>query len=239
MKLKVFVDRLSQPARAILIFCKMNGIEFEEVSLDITKREHMKPEFKAINPMGQVPAIVYGDFQLFESHAILIFLAGLFGVPDHWYPADIYQRAKTQCVLDWHHSNLRSGAAPYVYHSVLAPVFDAFSPVFGDTTNPQAAAQADKLLGASLSQIESLWLKGDGTFLHGAAQPSIADLSLVCELMQLQLVDEKDRERILGPHKKIMEWIENTKNATKPHFDEVSERLYQVKAMLQKQRTSG
>ncbi|KAL5537893.1 hypothetical protein UlMin_042333 [Ulmus minor] len=110
---------------------------------------------------------------------------------------------------------------------------------FHNTTNPQAAAQADKLLGASLSQIESLWLKGDGTFLHGAAQPSLADLSLVCELMQLQLVDEKDRERILGPHKKILEWIENTKNATKPHFDEVSEKLHQIKAMLQKQRTSG
>ncbi|KAL5551661.1 hypothetical protein UlMin_001837 [Ulmus minor] len=232
MKLKVFVDRLSQPARAILIFCKANGIEFEEVSLDITKREHKKPEFKAINPMGQVPAIVYGDFQLFESHAILMFLAGLFGVPDHWYPADIYQRAKTQCVLDWHHSNLRSGAAPYIYNTVLAPVF-------GVPTNPQAAAQADKLLAASLSHIESLWLKGDGTFLHGAAQPSIADLGLVCEIMQLELVDEKDRERILGPHKKILEWIENTKNATKPHFDEVSEKLYQAKAIFQKQRTSG
>ncbi|KAL5551662.1 hypothetical protein UlMin_001838 [Ulmus minor] len=232
MKLKVFVDRLSQPARAILIFCKVNGIEFEEVSVDIAKREHVKPEYKAINPMGKVPAIAYGDFQLFESHAILIFLAGLFGVPDHWYPADIYQRAKTQCVLDWHHSNLRSGAAPYIYNTVLAPVF-------GVPTNPQAAAQADKLLAASLSQIESLWLKGDGTFLHGAAQPSIADLSLVCELMQLELVDEKDRERILGPHKKILEWIENTKNATKPHFDEVSGKLYQAKAIFQKQRTSG
>ncbi|KAL5537894.1 hypothetical protein UlMin_042334 [Ulmus minor] len=232
MKLKVFVDRMSQPSRAILIFCKVNGIEFEEVSVDIAKREHVKPEYKAINPMGKVPAIAYGDFQLFESHAILIFLAGLFGVPDHWYPADIYQRAKTQCVLDWHHSNLRSGAAPYIYNTVLAPVF-------GVPTNPQAAAQADKLLAASLSQIESLWLKGDGTFLHGAAQPSIADLSLVCEIMQLELVDDKERERILGPHKKILEWIENTKNATKPHFDEVSGKLYQAKAIFQKQRTSG
>ena len=71
-------------------------------------------------------------------------------------------------------------SAPYIYNTVLAPVF-------GVPTNPQAAAQADKLLAASLSQIESLWLKGDGTFLHGAAQPSIADLSLVCEIMQLEV----------------------------------------------------
>ena len=37
--------------------------------------EHHKPEFLAINPMGKVPAIADGDFYLWESGAILLYLA--------------------------------------------------------------------------------------------------------------------------------------------------------------------
>jgi glutathione S-transferase len=37
--------------------------------------EHLKPEYLAINPVGKVPAIVDGDFQLWESGAILLYLA--------------------------------------------------------------------------------------------------------------------------------------------------------------------
>lgn len=36
-------------------------------------------------------------------------------------------------------------------------------------------------------KIESVWLKGKGRFLLGSFQPSIADLSLVCEIMQLEV----------------------------------------------------
>ena len=45
-------------------------------------------------------------------------------------------------------------------------------------------------------------------------------------------MDEKDRERILGPHPKILEWIDNVKSATSPHFEEVHEHLQEVKARI-------
>ncbi|KAF8380260.1 hypothetical protein HHK36_027744 [Tetracentron sinense] len=189
------------------IFLRVNGIDFEEITVNLAKRQQLSPEFKEINPMGQVPAIVDGRFKLFESHAILIYLACAFpGVADHWYPADLSKRAKIHSVLDWHHSNLRRGAATFVLNTVLAPAL-------GLRLNPQAAAEAEKLLTSSLSKIESIWLKGNGKFLLGSLQPSIADLSLVCEIMQLEVLDEKDRDRILGSHKKVQQWIESTKNA--------------------------
>lgn len=49
-------------------------------------------------------------------------------------------------------------------------------------------------------------------------------------------MDEKDRTRLLGPHKKVQQWIENTRNATSPHFDEVHKVLMQAKERLQHQR---
>uniref|UniRef100_A0A803PLF0 glutathione transferase n=1 Tax=Cannabis sativa TaxID=3483 RepID=A0A803PLF0_CANSA len=213
MTLKVYSDRMSQPSRAILIFCKVNGIDFEEIKVDLSKRQHQTPEFKEINPLGQVPAIVDGRFKLFER-----------------YPADLFRRAKINSVLDWHHSNLRVGAAKYVLYTVLGPAL-------GIQPNPQAAAEAEKILSSSLSKLETIWLKGKGQYLLGGLQPSIADLSLVCEIMQLEVLDEKDRIRILGPYKKVQQWIESTKSATSPHFDEVHKILFKAKARFQERQS--
>ncbi|KAL5727510.1 glutathione transferase [Ranunculus cassubicifolius] len=226
MALKVYTDRMSQPSRAIIIFCKVNRIQFDEIKVNLSKREQFNPEFKAINPFAKVPAIVDGRFKLYESHAILSYLACAFpGVADHWYPSDVFKRAKIHSVLDWHHSNLRQGAAGYVLNSVLAPAL-------GLPLNPTAAAAAEKVLISSLLKLETIWLQGNRKFLLGSNQPSIADISLVCEITQLELLDEKDITRLLGPHKKVLQWIEDTKKATSPHFEEAHGVLFKAKAMF-------
>ncbi|KAI3708904.1 hypothetical protein L2E82_38463 [Cichorium intybus] len=222
MTLKVYADRLSQPSRAVLIFCKINGIDFEEITVEFLKHQQFTPEYKEINPMSQVPAIVDGTFKLFESHAILIYLASAYpGVPDHWYPADVFKRAKIHSVLAWHHSYLRRGATGIVYHSIMAPLH-------GLTFDPQVPEQARKILPKSLSILEDYWLEGTGPFLFGNSEPSIADLSLVCEIMQLEFLSEKEYREILSPYKKVLKWIEDTKNATGPYFDEVHMALFNV-----------
>ncbi|OEL19939.1 Glutathione S-transferase T1 [Dichanthelium oligosanthes] len=234
--IKVYADRRSQPSRAVIIFCRVNRIDFEEVAVDLFKAQHLTPEFKKVNPMGQVPAIVDGRFKLFESHAILRYLASVFpGVADHWYPADLFARAKIDSILDWHHSNLRRGAATFVMHTALAPFL-------GLTPRPDAAKQAEKLLVQSLATIETVWLKGEAKFLLGSPQPSIADLSLVCEIMQLEVpaflilvhvLGDDARDRFLGGHEKILTWISNVKKATSPHFEEAHMFLFEVKGQMQ------
>ncbi|XP_057250875.1 glutathione S-transferase T1 isoform X2 [Beta vulgaris subsp. vulgaris] len=212
MTLKVFADRMSQPSRAVILFCKLNKINFEEVRIDLFKRQHFSQEFAEINPLRQVPAIVDGRFKLYER-----------------YPADVSKRAKIHSVLDWHHLNLRYGAMRYVVNTTLGPAL-------GRPLDSQAAARAEKVLDSSLATIESVWLEGSGKFLLGSKSPSIADLSLVCEIMQLEVLDEKDRARILNPYKKVRAWIEATKVATHPHFDDVHGVLFRAKAKFQKQR---
>ena len=51
------------------------SIPYEFVLLDMAAGEHQKSEYLAINPMGKVPAIEDDDFKLWESGAILLYLA--------------------------------------------------------------------------------------------------------------------------------------------------------------------
>lgn len=57
------------------------GVPYEFVLLDMMSGEHIQPDFLAINPMGKVPAIVDGNLQLWESGAILLYLAEKYGAP--------------------------------------------------------------------------------------------------------------------------------------------------------------
>ena len=58
-------------------------VPYDYVSLDLQSGEHRQSEFLEINPFGKVPAIVEGDFKLWESGAILLYLAEKYGkLPD-------------------------------------------------------------------------------------------------------------------------------------------------------------
>ena len=50
-------------------------------------------------------------------------------------------------------------------------------------------------------------------------------------------MDEKDHSRILSPYKKVLQWIEDTRTATNPHFEEVHNILYRAKKKFEQQRS--
>ena len=65
------------------------GIPYEFVQLDMQAGEHLQPAYLKINPIGKVPAISDGDFTLWESGAILLYLAEKYGKQ----PLSLEQRA--------------------------------------------------------------------------------------------------------------------------------------------------
>lgn len=66
------------------------GVPYEFVKLDMEKNEHKESWYTAIHPFGQVPAIADGDFHLWESGAILMYLADKHGK----FPNSPEERAK-------------------------------------------------------------------------------------------------------------------------------------------------
>jgi GSH-dependent disulfide-bond oxidoreductase len=51
------------------------SLPYEVVKIDLTAGEQKSPAFLAINPNGRVPALVDNGFPIFESGAILLYLA--------------------------------------------------------------------------------------------------------------------------------------------------------------------
>ena len=73
-------------SRASIVKWYLEEIEvpYEFVMLDMQAGAHLQPEYLEINPIGKVPAIVDGDFKLWESGAILLYLAQKHGkMPDN------------------------------------------------------------------------------------------------------------------------------------------------------------
>jgi len=89
--LKLYVLDMSQPSRAVMLFCKINNINFEKIHLNFAKKEMRGKEFSKLNPNKQVPVMVDGDFILHESHTILKYLHRTRKCPDNWYPYDVKQ----------------------------------------------------------------------------------------------------------------------------------------------------
>jgi glutathione S-transferase len=77
------------------------GVACERVKLDIQKKETKTPAFLALNPNGAVPVLVVDGTPIFESTAILLYLAETYGVDKGFYPPPGLKRAETLKWIVW------------------------------------------------------------------------------------------------------------------------------------------
>jgi GST-like protein len=59
----------------VALFLEEAGLPYELVLVDTHKGEQHSPAFLEINPNGKTPALVDGDTKVFDSNAILLYLA--------------------------------------------------------------------------------------------------------------------------------------------------------------------
>jgi GST-like protein len=72
--IKFYYHPSPNPAK-VALFLEEAGLEYEVVPVDTRKGEQHSPAFLAINPNGKTPALVDGDATIFDSNAILLYLA--------------------------------------------------------------------------------------------------------------------------------------------------------------------
>lgn len=70
-----FYYSLAPNPRKVALFLEEAALPYEAIPVDTRKGEQHTPEFTAINPNAKVPAIVDGDTTVFDSSAILLYLA--------------------------------------------------------------------------------------------------------------------------------------------------------------------
>ena len=76
--LKLHGFPMSPNTRRALFALEEHGAAYELVTVDLMSGEQKSPAYLALNPTGRVPALVDGDFVLWESNAILEYLAALY-----------------------------------------------------------------------------------------------------------------------------------------------------------------
>jgi glutathione S-transferase len=75
------------------------GVPFDLEFVDLTKGEQRTAEYLALNPTGRVPVLVDGDFILWESNAIMQYIADRF--PNTLWPNDMRTRADITRWQSW------------------------------------------------------------------------------------------------------------------------------------------
>jgi GST-like protein len=116
--LKFYFSGAPNPTK-IALFLEEAGMEYEAIPVDTRKGDQHKPDFMKINPNAKVPVIVDGDTTVFDSSAILLYLAEKTG---KFLPAKT-DKARGE-LLSWQFF-ISSGVGPYFGQSVH---FRAYAP---------------------------------------------------------------------------------------------------------------
>ncbi len=72
--LKFYYNAAPNPMKVALLLEEL-GLPYEPVPVDTRKGEQFSSEYLKVNPNGKVPAIVDGEVRVFDSNAILLYLA--------------------------------------------------------------------------------------------------------------------------------------------------------------------
>lgn len=98
--MRLYYHPLSSNSRRVVLTAIHLDLDVELVAVDLLKGEHKAPEYLRLNPNGKVPLLDDDGFTLWESHAIMQYLADR--TPGHdLYPGDIRARADVNRWLFW------------------------------------------------------------------------------------------------------------------------------------------
>lgn len=168
-ELEIYGYIVSQPLLSVLAFCNLSGIPYTFHEFDYLKREDLTEEFAKINPYQQVPAIVHNGYNLWESAAIISYLADAYNIDNQWYPKDLKVRGRINSYLHWHHENIRNPITSYLRAKIYRPKYSG---------TPQLTAETEAPYIEKLNEFYSnlTWILSDTHYVARTVLPTIADI---------------------------------------------------------------
>ncbi len=150
------------------------GVPYEHVQVDFSETGCRAPAFRGVNPNGKIPAIEDGDFKLWESMAINLYIAKKYA-PGRLYPADLAAEARCWMWSFWVMTEVEPNALAFLYNTAI---WEAAK------RDPKAAAEGREKLGAPFAVLDqhldaTPCLLGEGF--------TVADLNVASVLYSLRV----------------------------------------------------
>jgi glutathione S-transferase len=171
--MKLYYHPASPNGRRAILTLRQLGVEAEEIVVDFARGDLTTPEYTKLNPNQKIPTLVDGDFVLWESNAIMQYLAAK--KPESGLlPRDERGRADVLRWQCWNMNHFAPTVGTFNWENLLKRVFNAGEP------DAAKLAQAEKelprfakVLDAQLSARR--YVTGDAL--------TVADLSIAASLM--------------------------------------------------------
>lgn len=185
--LKIFGADLSSPANKVRFVANYLNLKYEYARVKLREGEQRSLEFLKVNPAGKVPAINDQGFCLFESGAIIKYLAERENSPV--YPKGLKERAVVEQWIDFINLHVSLGVSKVTYNRL-------FAKMRGEPVDEQSIKDGLAFLSRSLPVVDQAI--GSNKFFLGK-QISLIDFTLVAALDPVEAVDID-----LSPYKNIV-----------------------------------
>lgn len=145
------------------------GVGYERIEAGGSAGGLSESSYLAMNPNGYIPTIMDGDFCLWESHAIVRYVAEKYG-RDGLYPSGIEARAIANQWIDWMQCNLHRSFMDMFWGAVRTP------------KDQQDSARLQRTYGQLMAHMSILDGRLAAAKYLGGAHFSMADIPAGCVL---------------------------------------------------------
>ena len=192
--MKLYYDPITVNCRKILAGAHLVDASYESEVMDYFGGDHKSPAYQAINPNESIPALVDGDFILWESNAILQYLADK-SDGHSAYPADARTRADINRWHLWESSAWFPSCYTYLVENLVKPMAGGETdPAVLETEGPRFHKLA-AIIEARLANQE--WLCSN--------QPTIADIAVAApmHLHEFQKLPMDEHDVLLAWYQRV------------------------------------
>ncbi|XP_049871075.1 glutathione S-transferase D7-like isoform X3 [Pectinophora gossypiella] len=195
LPIKLYYLPPSPPCRVVMMAARVMGIELDLILTNIMEGAHMTPEYLKMNPQHTIPTMDDNGFILWESRAIIAYLANAYGKDDSLYPKNPRLRAIVDQRL-----NFDIGTLFQRYMQVYAPML-----FHGEEFDEEKAEKLNEALG---------WFNNmlDGKAFVAGDNMTIADISIIVIITNLDAFGFD-----MSAHENVMKWFERMKKELEPY----------------------